>query len=154
MHLLLVSFSLVPLINGLIMTRIHQNAIYRPHSPCVFLGNSTLLNDPSIQSCIWECVHQVDCQTAVYFSNGNICSTFSELCENGSIQPAGSVSASVICYRKNHGNRHLFLCSEDISFSVAPVSTCSSTTTTNEQQQETSSQSKITTSTQQGMYIL
>ncbi|UJR19877.1 hypothetical protein I4U23_023010 [Adineta vaga] len=55
-------------------------------------------------SCIWECVHENRCQSAVYFRDDNICSIFDESCKSDSIQSSGNVSASVICYRKNQNS--------------------------------------------------
>jgi hypothetical protein len=97
----------VPVINALVTTQIHQNSIYRSRSSCALIGNISLSNDASIQSCIWKCVDEYDCQTAVYFKNDNICSMFSELCEQGSIESSRNLPASVICYRKNHRNERL-----------------------------------------------
>jgi hypothetical protein len=94
----------LPVINALVSTRIHRNSIYRSISPCGFINNISWPNNASIQSCIWECAHENNCQTAVYFKDGHICSMFSELCEKGLIESSGNVSASVICYRKNNGN--------------------------------------------------
>jgi hypothetical protein len=94
----------VPVINALVITQIHQNAIYRSRSSCALIGNITLSNDASIQSCIWSCINEYDCQTAVYFKNENICLMYSELCEQGSIESSGNISANVICYRKSHRN--------------------------------------------------
>ena len=103
MYLLLI-WWVVPLINAFITTQIHRNAIYRHPSPCAFLGNISLPSyDASLHSCIWKCVNEYDCQTAIYFKDGNICSMFAELCESGSIESSGTVLASVICYRKDHG---------------------------------------------------
>ena len=87
---------------ALVMVKIHQNAYFEPHSPCAFIDNITILNDESIQACIWECVHYEFCQTAVYYDGSKVCSMFDEHCENGEIQPAGNDPSSVICYRKNN----------------------------------------------------
>lgn len=124
MHFFLISL-LIPLNNAFISTRIHQNSVYRFRSPCAFLRNTTWSNDESIQSCIWECVHTSDCQTAVYFQDQNICSMFSEVCDYGTIEPAGSVSASVICYRKNHLSESHHSC-----LSTAPTTHSDKDTTT------------------------
>ena len=106
---------LLPLINSLIIVKIHRNAFYHPNSSCAFIRNTSLSNDPSTQSCIWECVYEHDCQTAVYFHDENICSMFTELCSIGSIEPAGTVQASVICNRKNHGE--FSFCFDDVEIS-------------------------------------
>lgn len=98
-------FLFISAINALIITRVHRNSIFRPSTWCSFVGNiSSWSNNPSIQSCIWECVHEHNCQTAIYFKDIKICSTFSDLCEQGSIDSSTNILASVICYRKNHGN--------------------------------------------------
>lgn len=102
MHWLAICFFL-PVIDTLIITRIHPNTVYRTDSPCASLGNISNMNDPSIQSCIWQCVHQRDCQTATYFEDLKICSLFSQLCDKGTIEPAGNTPSSVICYPKSHG---------------------------------------------------
>ena len=76
----------------------------------------------SMQSCIWECVYEKDCQTAVYFNDINVCSR-----SNG-IQSSGNIRASVICYPKTYGQ---FLYTDDIKrhfvFLIGPSVTCSST---------------------------
>ena len=136
MHFFLISF-LIPVINAFVSTLIHQNSVYRSPLPCAFIGNTTWSTDASIQSCIWECVHTFDCQTAVYFQDQKICSMFSELCEHGTIEPAGNVSASVICYRKNH-----------LSESHR---SCSSTASTTHSDEDTTSEMKVTTSSEPGM---
>ena len=94
---------LFPMINGFAIVKIHQSAVYRPVSPCAFIRNVSISTDGSIQSCAWECIHQNECQTAVYFSDTNICSLFIESCKDNGIQPSGNTPASVICYPKNHG---------------------------------------------------
>ena len=96
-------YFLLPIINALLTVKIHRNSVYRPLSSCSFIGNISWSIDVSIQSCIWECDYEYDCQTAVYFHEKQICSTFIELCETSSIQPSVSVQSSVICYRKKHG---------------------------------------------------
>jgi hypothetical protein len=90
------------MINALLTVQIHQHSFYYPNSSCAFLGNTSLSNDASIQSCIWQCQDEYDCHTAVYFNDNKTCSMFSEVCTTGRIESSGNVSASVICYRKNH----------------------------------------------------
>jgi hypothetical protein len=92
----------LPIINAVIVVQIHPNSFYNPNSSCSFLRNALLSNDASIQSCIWECVHEYDCQTAIYFHNNKTCSMFSEVCPTGRIESSGNDPASVICYRKTH----------------------------------------------------
>lgn len=92
----------IPMINGIVIVKIHPSATYDPISTCAFLRNASIPIDASIQSCIWECVHEKDCQTAVYFNDRHICSLFIESCRSDGIRSSGSVSTSVICYPKNH----------------------------------------------------
>jgi hypothetical protein len=101
-------YFFLPMINALLTVQIHRESFYYPNSSCAFIRNTSLSNNPSIQSCIWECDYEDDCQTAVYFYNEKICSTFAELCTTGHIESSGSVRASVICYRKNHGEVILY----------------------------------------------
>jgi hypothetical protein len=105
MYFLLTCFFL-PLIDTVVIVRIHRSAVYDPVSSCAFLRNVSLSTDASIQSCIWECVHEDKCQTAVYISSDKNCSMFGEVCKSDRIQPSGVVQASVICYRKNQGELH------------------------------------------------
>jgi hypothetical protein len=102
MYLLLISLFL-PMINAIVTVQIHRYSFYRPLSSCAFIRNASWSDDASIQSCIWECVHEEDCQTAVYFHDEKICSLFAEFWKTGSIQSSGDVRASAICYRKNRG---------------------------------------------------
>jgi hypothetical protein len=98
-------YLFAPIISALITTQIHRNSIFHPYTTCAFIGNiSSWSNDASIQSCIWKCVDEYNCQTAIYFKDEKVCSMYSDLCEKGSIESSGSVLASVICYRKNHSN--------------------------------------------------
>ena len=92
------------MINAIVITEIHRSAIYQSISSCTFLRNASWTTDASIQSCIWECVYENNCQTAVYFNNEKVCSMFAEFCKLGSIQSSGNVRASVICYQKTQGN--------------------------------------------------
>lgn len=102
MYFLLISLFL-PMINAIAMVKIHRSAVYRPISSCTFLRNVSFPNDASIQSCIWECVHENNCQTSVYYDDENICSIFTESCQTDGIQSSGNVQASVICYRTRAG---------------------------------------------------
>jgi hypothetical protein len=106
------SYFFLPLINALVNVQIQRNALYHPNSSGAIIRNTSLSNNASIQSCIWECVYEPNCQTAVYFHHEKICSTFSELCATGSFGPSGNVQASVICYRKNPGE--FSLCIHDV----------------------------------------
>ncbi|CAF0843424.1 unnamed protein product [Adineta ricciae] len=54
-----------------------------------------------METCIWECVHQDNCQTAVYYHDNHTCLLFGENCQIGNITSSGNIRASVICYRKN-----------------------------------------------------
>jgi hypothetical protein len=111
------TYIFLPLINALVIVKIHRSAIYHPASSCAFLGNASLPTDASIQSCIWECVHKDNCQTAVYFNNEQCCSMFTEFCQSDSIQPSGNVRASVICYKKNQGEFDFYYNIEETSLS-------------------------------------
>jgi len=97
------SWLLFPIINALVTVKIHRNSLYSPRDSCAFIRNASWSTDASIQSCIWECVNEYNCQTAVYFKDINNCSLFAEFWETGSIASSEHVSASVICYRKSHG---------------------------------------------------
>jgi hypothetical protein len=94
----------IPIIHPFVIVKIHQNSWYDPLSSCAFIRNASWLNDVTIHSCIWECVNEYDCQTAVYFQDDKICSMFKELCSTDNIQSFADNSRSVICYRKNHGS--------------------------------------------------
>jgi len=111
------TYIFLPLINALVIVKIHRSAIYHPASSCVFLGNASLPTDASIQSCIWECVHEDNCQTAVYFNDEQSCSMFTEFCQSDSIQPSENVRASVICYKKNQGEFDFYDNIEETSLS-------------------------------------
>ncbi len=102
MYLLVICLFL-PLVDTVVIVKIHRSAIYCPVDDCVFLRNVSRSLDASIQSCIWECVHEDKCGTAVYFDDENVCSMFAESCQSDSIQSSGNDRASVICYRTNLG---------------------------------------------------
>ena len=97
------------LVHAFVAVKIYQRSIYQPQSPCSFIQNVSLGSDASIQTCIWECVHTYDCQTAIYFDDGHICTLFSELHIESQVQSSGNVAANVIAYRKNHSKRFLSL---------------------------------------------
>ena len=107
MYVLLILFFL-SIIETLIIVKINPNSLYSPRSPCSFIRNATLSNDASTQSCIWECVHEFNCQTAVFYNNEKICSLFDELHSDDQIQPSGNIQADVICYKKSHSKLILF----------------------------------------------
>ncbi|UJR29463.1 hypothetical protein I4U23_010675 [Adineta vaga] len=65
MYLTSISLLLLPVIDSLVTVQIHRYSVYQPHSPCAFLSNATWSNEVSIQSCIWQCVEEYDCQTAI-----------------------------------------------------------------------------------------
>ena len=102
MYFLLTWFFL-PFVNTVVIVKIYQSATYIPVSPCAFLGNTSWSTDASVQSCIWECVYEINCQTAVYFHDERVCTLFTEFCKLDSIQSSRNVQASVICYRRNQG---------------------------------------------------
>ncbi|UJR17379.1 hypothetical protein I4U23_004274 [Adineta vaga] len=110
MHYFSACFFL-PIINAIVTVQIHRNSVFESHFSCGFIKNVSLSFDASIQSCIWECVYEYNCQTAVFYHNEKLCKTFIDLCQTGYIQSSGNISASVICYRKDH----------------APTNVCSST---------------------------
>jgi hypothetical protein len=91
---------IVSTVYSFVTVQIHQDSCYHPRSSCAFIRNASLLTNVSIQPCIWECINEYDCQTAIYFQDDKICSMFKELCDTGSIQPSTNISMSVICYRK------------------------------------------------------
>ncbi len=101
MHTLFILLFL-PIIHTLVIVKIHRNSLYYPESFCAFILNASLPNDASIQSCIWSCVNEYDCQTAVYYKNERICSMFIELFNTSHLQSSENIEASVICYKKNH----------------------------------------------------
>lgn len=99
---------LLPIIDAFLTVKIIRNSFYSPDSLCAFLGNATLATDASLQTCIWKCAHENECQTAVYFNDGRICWMYAEFYQRGHIIPSGNVRASVLCYRKDH-SKSLFL---------------------------------------------
>jgi hypothetical protein len=101
MRFFLVCF-VFPIIDAFVAVKIHQNSLYDSIVPCSFIRNSSWSNDVSIDSCIWECINEYDCQTAVFFKTDKICSMFKEECQQNSIQSSGNDFINVICYRKNH----------------------------------------------------
>lgn len=101
---LVIMYVIFPMIDGMVSVLIHQNSIFKPSSTCSFVRNATLSNDLSINSCIWECVNQWNCQTANFDSNKQICSLFKEECPDGSIHSSGNDLITVICSRKSSSN--------------------------------------------------
>ena len=95
-------FLLFVTTKAFVSVKIHRNAVYDRFSSCAFIGNISVNPDGSLQTCIWQCVHEYNCQTAVYFKDSHVCSMFSELCEENNIRPSGIERADVICYRKDH----------------------------------------------------
>lgn len=91
------------MMNALLTVKVHRQTFYHPHSFCAFIRNTSLSNDASIQTCIWECDYEHDCQTAVYFHEKKICSLFDEVCTTGRIESSSNDRSSVICHKKNHG---------------------------------------------------
>jgi hypothetical protein len=102
MHFITIYLLLIHIINALVIVKIHRDSIYNPQSPCAFIGNISLSNGASMQSCIWQCINEYECQTTVYYKDENVCLMFAEYCELGNIQLSGLDQASVICCRKNH----------------------------------------------------
>ena len=110
MHsLVLYLLVFLPVVNTYVVVKIARSSLYYPNSSCAFLRNATWwTQNVSIDTCIWECVHEYDCQTAIYYHNDKSCSMFSELCDSGRISTSGYIRASVICYRKYHGKFFYF----------------------------------------------
>lgn len=148
MYFLLICLFL-PMINGIAMVKIHRSAVYRPVSSCTFLRNISIPSDGSIQSCIWECVHENDCQTSVYYDDENICSIFTESCQIDRIQSSGNVRTSVICYRTRTGEFCLITIRK-MPLSVEHTNTCSSTATTAQMEEEKTAIPATVTSTEYG----
>ena len=92
----------LPMINGLISVEIHRQALFLSNSSCALLRNVSFSNDASMQSCIWECQGDYDCQTTTYDHENKTCMLFSEECTQNSIISGGSSRYSVICFRKDH----------------------------------------------------
>jgi hypothetical protein len=103
MFFLLINYFFLSMIHAIVITEIHRSAIYNPILPSALLRSASLPPDASIQSCIWECDYEDNCQTAVYYFDTKVCSMFDEFCQSSSIQTSGNLRASVICYRKNQG---------------------------------------------------
>ena len=101
MYPFLIFTLLISSTNAIIPTLIHRSSLYQPNSSCTLFENVPSANYTSIQTCIWECVHQDNCQTAVYYHDNHTCLLFGENCQIGNIIPSGNIRASVICYRKN-----------------------------------------------------
>ena len=101
MYVLVIAL-MFPAINGLAIVKIHRDSVYLPESPCALLHNLTLSSQDSLQTCIWKCTHEQDCQTAVYFNDAKVCSMFVEFHRIDRILPSGNVRASVIACQKNH----------------------------------------------------
>ncbi|UJR34720.1 hypothetical protein I4U23_027497 [Adineta vaga] len=122
-------YLFVSAIDAIVLIEIHRFAQYKPNSSCAFLGNITLPPSASIQSCIWQCVQEVNCQTAVYSYNDKVCWMYDESCQSGSIQPSESNRSSVICYRKNQNlNMH---CSSTVLSTQAEAETTMTNTNHN-----------------------
>lgn len=116
MHCLIVVFFL-PMINGFITVQIYRQAFFYSNSSCAFIRNITLLNDDSMQTCIWQCQDEYDCQTSMYDHQKKICLMFGEDCGTDRIVFDGNIQTSVICNKKNYSTSQ-------------PMRTCTSTITT------------------------
>ena len=104
MYLVVIISLLIYPINTIIISQVHRSSFYYPNSSCAHLSNVTLPSDASIRSCIWECAHQDQCRTAVYYYDNRTCSLFSDDCDSGNITSSGNIRASVICHRRNQGS--------------------------------------------------
>ena len=108
MHFVTACFFL-PMISTSVVVQIHRFSIFNPGSSYAFVRNSTWPTVVSIDSCIWECVYETRCQTAIYLTNEKICSIVAESCklENiyslNNIPSLTNIQASVICYRNEPG---------------------------------------------------
>ena len=60
---------IIPTITALTIVKVYQDSFYLPQSSCAFIRNASWSDHASIQSCIWECVLEHDCQTAVYHND-------------------------------------------------------------------------------------
>jgi hypothetical protein len=115
-------------INGLGIVSIHGDSVYRPQSPCALIRNLTLSSQDSMQTCLWKCANELDCQTAVFFDDVKICSMFVEFYGMDRILPSGNVRASVIVYRKNHSELILIdRTKKKSTLFLDPIPTCPST---------------------------
>ncbi|CAF1641561.1 unnamed protein product, partial [Adineta ricciae] len=122
--ILIISLLICP-INAIIISQVHRSSLYQSNSSCALLSNITLPTDPSIQSCIWQCAHQDQCRTAVYFHNNRTCFMFSDDCQSGNITSSGDVRASVICYRRNQGQLIVVMTLSSLIFCLGPNNQCS-----------------------------
>ena len=125
MNLILIISLVICPINAIIITQVHRSSLYQTNSSCALLSNVTLTDGASIQSCIWECTHQDQCRTAVYFHNNRTCLMFSEECQSGNITSSGDVRASVICYRRNQGEFIVMMTLSSFIFCLGPNNQCS-----------------------------
>ncbi|CAF1438139.1 unnamed protein product [Adineta ricciae] len=92
--------------NAITVSQIHRSSIYKTNSSCASVSNITWSGDVSIQSCIWECTHQEQCQTVVYYHDNKTCLLFRGDCQSGEIVSSGNIRASVICHRRNQGSNN------------------------------------------------
>jgi len=113
MFFLLINYFFLSMIHAILITEIHRSSIYNPILADALLRNASLPPDASIQSCIWECDYEDNCQTAVYYFDTKVCLMFDEFCQSSSIQPSANVRASVICYRKRQGKFIFYFHSEE-----------------------------------------
>ena len=107
----LIVWLLLPFVYGSVVVQIHRLAIYNPSSSYAFLRNVSFSMNALLESCVWECVYESHCQTAVYYSNEKVCSLFIESCQPYRIHSSGNIQASVICYPKNESKIIVFDCS-------------------------------------------
>ena len=139
---------IIRIINGFIIVKIHRNSLFYPLSSCSFISNVSIINDLSINSCIWKCVNEYDCQTAIFFKTNNICSMFKEECHIDYIKPSRNDFIHVICYKKNHSKLSHFVFLNfyikiNIFFFIDPILTCSSTSTLSKIEEDTISTTQI-----------
>ncbi|CAF1583602.1 unnamed protein product [Adineta ricciae] len=97
---------LISTINGIIISQIRRSSLFITNSSCALVLNVTLPVGSSIQTCIWKCDHEDQCQTGVYYHDNRTCLLFSEDCQSGKITSSGNVQTSVICHRRNQGSNN------------------------------------------------
>ncbi|CAF1140521.1 unnamed protein product [Adineta ricciae] len=123
MCFLFIFILLIHSIDAIILTQIHRSSLYQANSSCTLLENVTLPRNASIQTCIWKCVHQDNCKTAVYYHDNQTCLLFGENCQVGIITSSKNTRVSVICYRTTQD-----------TYCQAPVTTTAFATTMSPEQ--------------------
>ncbi|CAF1659841.1 unnamed protein product [Adineta ricciae] len=125
MYVVFVISLLISAIDGIIISQIRRSSLFTTNSSCALVLNVTLPVGSSIQTCIWKCDYEDQCQTGVYYHNNRTCLLFSEDCQSGNITSSGNIQTSVICHRRNQGSNN--------QCSSQQLSTSSTTTNAAEQ---------------------